>query len=245
MWPYPKRKEGATATTCVPSGMLVWLINSTCRGCFPSRTAAPHSRDIMLLTRIRPAGAFLFAAACFLLPGVGRPDEKDKSPEPKLTHEQIRKDLEASLAGLSPGETLAFLNQLAQEWTARKGGYEVAHPRFTARARELSNARQRLADLKGPDAKPPLILRAADVDAAIKAAQQHAEYATARVQHIEAIKTAIAATTERHRLSSTASRRGRRGSPLQDEDCGYSGEGRAERQTPARARRERDDRRQR
>lgn len=146
----------------------------------------------MLSTRIRPAAAFLLAAACFLLPGVGRPDDKEKI----APREQMRKELEAKLTGRTPDESLAVLNQLAQEWTARKGGYEVAHHRVTAQAGELSKAQQRLADLKEPDAKPPLVLRTTDVESAIKAAQQRADYATARVQHIEAVKAAFVAVTE-------------------------------------------------
>jgi small-conductance mechanosensitive channel len=146
----------------------------------------------MLSTRIRPA--LLLAASCFLLASVGRPDEKDKTPDTKTTREQLRAELEAKLSGRTPDEMLSFLNQLAQEWTARKGGYEVAYQRFTTQVDEWKKAETRYRGLKEVDAKAPLLLRAADVEPAIKSAQQFVDYQNARVRHLEAIKSALTAT---------------------------------------------------
>ena len=143
----------------------------------------------MLPTRIRPAGAALLAAACLLLSGTGRSDDAPKAPPPRPVGG-------GSAPAPEPGEALAVLNQLAQEWAARKGGVQFAHQRFTARAGELNAARQRLSGLKDPAAKAPLVLRAADVDPAIKAAQQRAEFSAARVQHLEAVKAAFVSLSE-------------------------------------------------
>src|SRR5438045_4202677 len=106
----------------------------------------------MLPTRIRPAcGALL--AACLLLPNVGRPaDEKGKTPPAVTDREQLRKELEAQLAGRPADEVRAFVERLASEWPARKGAHEVAHARFTAQSAELGKARQRLDELKAPAA---------------------------------------------------------------------------------------------
>ncbi len=143
----------------------------------------------MLPTRIRPAGAALLAAACLLLPGVGRPADPPKAPPPRPV--PVATELEALLVGRSPDEVLAVLNRLAQEWTARKGGYEVAHHRVTGWANALIQARQRLAGLTPYAGAGPLVLRAGDVEPAIKAAQVRANYAHSRVQHLESIKTVL------------------------------------------------------
>src|SRR5205823_5935626 len=87
-------------------------------GC-SARPPAPRPRDTMLHTRTRPLSAALLAALCLLFPGTGRPDEKGKLAAPP-TREEIRKELEAKLAGRSPDEILAVVNQLAGEWPARK-----------------------------------------------------------------------------------------------------------------------------
>ncbi len=143
----------------------------------------------MLPTRIRPVGAALLAAACLLLPGVGRPADPPKAPPPRPV--PVATELEALLVGRSPDEVLAVLNQLAQEWTARKGGYEVAHHRVTGWADALIKARQRLAGLTPYTGAGPLVLRADDVEPAIKAAQVRANYAHSRVAHLESIKTVL------------------------------------------------------
>jgi small-conductance mechanosensitive channel len=142
-------------------------------------------------TRIHCAGAALLFAACILTAGGARSDEKDKQPDPKESLEQVRKEFTAKFAGRAPDEVLAILNQLANEWPARKGAYEVASQRLIAQAAELDKARQRLGALKEPDAKIPFVLRAADVDPAIKAAQQIADYHTSRVQQLETFKAAL------------------------------------------------------
>src|SRR5262245_46601572 len=101
-------------------------------GVAPTRAAPTHSRDTMLLTRFRSA---LLVAACALLCGPGRPDDKTApsprpvkdpaQPEKKAPvvtdREQIRKELEAKLAGRTPEQIGAILDRLAQEWSARKG----------------------------------------------------------------------------------------------------------------------------
>lgn len=143
----------------------------------------------MLPTRIRPAGAALLAAACLLVPGVGRPADPPKAPPPRPV--PVATELEALLVGRSPDEVLAVLNQLAQEWAARKGGYEVAHHRVTGWADALIQARQRLAGLTPYTGAGPLVLRADDVEPAIKAAQVRANYAHSRVAHLESIKTVL------------------------------------------------------
>lgn len=146
----------------------------------------------MLSTRIRPAGAALLAA--LFLSGAGSSAQKEKAPPPKpvADREQTRKELEALLAGRPAVDVVAFVEQLAQEWPARKGGYEVAHQRFTAHVAELGKAQQRLDELKPPPDQSPLVLRPADVDAAIKDAQTRADYTAARAKHTEGLKDALA-----------------------------------------------------
>ncbi len=149
----------------------------------------------MLPTRIRPAGVALLAS-CLCLSGTGRSDEIEKAPPPRPVvddHEQIRKELEAKLAGRAPAEVLAFVERLAQEWPARKGAYEVAHSRFKVHAAELKAAQQRLDGLKPPPEQTPLVLRPADVEAAVKDAQTRADHSAARVKYLEELKNALAA----------------------------------------------------
>lgn len=146
----------------------------------------------MRYPRIRPACATLLAAACLFLLSVSRADEIPKAPPPKAipNPRDNSKELELKLVGRTPEEILGVLNQLAQEWIARRGAVEVASRRFTLQAEELGKARLRLAALKEPDAKVvPLILRPADVDRASKIAQQLAEYHATRVQHLEEVVT--------------------------------------------------------
>ncbi|MBP3957753.1 mechanosensitive ion channel [Gemmata sp. G18] len=147
----------------------------------------------MLHTRVLSAGAVLLGAVCLLLPGSGRSDEKAPPPKSASTdRSQAREEMEAKLAGRAPAEVVAFVEQLAQEWIARKGAYELAHHRFTAQMAEAGKARQRLDDLK-PPAPVPLVLRAADVEAALKAEQAVVDYHATRVKHLEAWKDALAA----------------------------------------------------
>jgi|GEM_PF-3278544 len=156
----------------------------------------------MRYTRIRPACATLLVAACLLLLGAGRADEIPKAPPPKPIPNvrDISKELESKLVGRTPEEILGVLNQLAQEWIARKGAVDVASRRFTSQAEELGKTRLRLTALKEPDTKVvPLILRPTDVDRANKIAQQLAEYHAARVQHLE---EAVASTTTLLKLGS-------------------------------------------
>jgi small-conductance mechanosensitive channel len=143
----------------------------------------------MLPTRIRSA---LLAAACALLAGAGRPEEPT-APYPKPVDPLVRAqaEIEERLRNRSPEETRVVLDQLAAEWTARKGASEVAYQRFVARVDELPKARALLATIKEPAAKAvPLVARAADVEPAIKVAQQLADYRAARVQQLEAVGAA-------------------------------------------------------
>ncbi len=147
----------------------------------------------MFLTRLRPA---LLVAACALLCGPGRPDDTAPAPRPVANDpEQIRKELEARLAGQPPERAIAVLEQLAQEWTARKGAIEVAYHRFGTHAEELSKAKQRLGDLKEP-APVPVVLRAADIANTTKAAQDAAEGHQQRVKQLETVKTALGAVSK-------------------------------------------------
>jgi small-conductance mechanosensitive channel len=158
----------------------------------------------MLFTRIRPA---LLLAACTLLCGPGRSDEKSAPPpRPAKTPAEVAKEWEAKFAGRAPDEVGAALNVLAQEWIARKGGYETAQHHLQAQAREVAKFQLQVAGLKAPEAKGPLVLRsAADVDAAIKVAQQRAEYHTARVQLLDTVKTNLEALNTRSRELDRAS----------------------------------------
>ena len=133
----------------------------------------------MAANRLRPA----LVAACLLLCDSVRGQEESV----------VRADVEAQLAGRPAAEVLAFVNQLAAEWPARKGAVEVAHQRFTARAAEAAKARQRLDDLKAPTGPPPLVLRTADVEAAVADAQTRADYFTARAKHLGGLADALAA----------------------------------------------------
>src|SRR5262249_13221398 len=118
------------------------------------------------------------------------PGAAAKQPDRKKA-EAHRKDFETKFAGRTPDEVFVVLNQLAQDWPARKGAYEVANRRLTTQIAEVTKARQKLDALKEPDAKVPLVQRAADVEAGIKVAQQVADYHTARVQALEATKAAV------------------------------------------------------
>jgi small-conductance mechanosensitive channel len=97
-------------------------------------------------------------------------------------------ELVAKLAGRTTEEKLAILDHLAREWLARRGAVEVAHQRFKVQAEELRQARRRLAALKEPKAKAvPLVASEKDVDEAISAAQQLAEYHAARAQQLDEV----------------------------------------------------------
>jgi small-conductance mechanosensitive channel len=162
----------------------------------------------MLPTRIRSA---LLAAACALLAGAGRPaviaacrgeaplhgrSEEPTAPPPRPVDPLARAkaEIDERLRGRSAEELRVVLDQLAAEWTARRGASEVAYQRFTARVDELAKARALLTALKEPDAKTvPLVARAADVEPAIKVAQQLADYRTARAERLEAATAACRA----------------------------------------------------
>lgn len=148
----------------------------------------------MLLTRIRPLAAALLAGAALLLCGTGRSDEKEKAPPPKATPAdpaQARKEFEAHLAGRTAEELRPFVEQLANEFTGYKGAVEVARTRFAARVEEAAKARQQVAEIKAPPARPVALV---PDDAAIKAEQARIDFLAARVRNLDALKGAIAAT---------------------------------------------------
>ncbi|MBN9119156.1 MAG: mechanosensitive ion channel [Planctomycetes bacterium] len=164
----------------------------------------------MLFPQFRPA---LIAAACAFLCGSANSDDKtappprptksaarpdDKKPSKPIAddREQIRKELEARFAGRPPEQALTILEQLAQEWAARKGAYEVARHRFAVQTSELAKARQRLNDHKLPAVTVPPALRAADVGAAIQVAQELAAGHAERVKHLEAVRAALGAVVK-------------------------------------------------
>ncbi|VTR91935.1 membrane protein : Uncharacterized protein (Fragment) OS=Candidatus Entotheonella sp. TSY2 GN=ETSY2_17135 PE=4 SV=1: MS_channel [Gemmata massiliana] len=147
----------------------------------------------MLHIRILSAGAALLSVLCLALPGTGRSDEKASPPKSvSVDREQVRKELEAKLTGRAPTEVVAFVEQLAREWVVRKGAYELAHRRVTSQVTEVSKDRQRVDDLKSPP-PVPLVLRSADVEAALKAEQTVVDYHATRVKHLEAWKNAVTA----------------------------------------------------
>lgn len=149
----------------------------------------------MRYNRIRFVCAPLLAALCVCLPDTGRSDDKTAPPPRPVTPE-----VEAKLAGRTPEEARAVLDQLAQEWIARKGAVEVAHQRFKTAADQYTQSLNLLAGMKQVDGSAvPLILNPADVDRAMKAAQQHAEFHAARVKHLE---STIASTTALTKLAS-------------------------------------------
>jgi small-conductance mechanosensitive channel len=157
----------------------------------------------MLSTRMRLARALTLLAACSLV-HAGRSDDKTAPPprpvkvqsepvnnkvEPKKAADPFA-DVKAKIEGRSPEDVRAFLDQLALEWAARKGELELARQQFSAQDALLKNAKSRVEVLKVPEAKAvPFVFRAADVDPAVKVAQQLADYAAARAQGLEAVVT--------------------------------------------------------
>src|SRR5262245_30887680 len=128
--------------------------------------------------------------ACLLLTGVGRPDDKPTAPPPRPAGDPA-KDWETKFAGRTPEEVLAALERLAAEWTARKGAVEVARLHLMDQASAANKVRAKAAGLMEPDATLPLVFqRPADVDAALKTAQLLVEYHAARIQLLDAAKTA-------------------------------------------------------
>lgn len=137
----------------------------------------------MLHTRTRFAGALLLAALALTLPGTGRTQDKKAPPRDPADEKELREQF----VGRTPDEARAALDRLAQEWIAHKGTYEVAYKKFTAQWDESRKARARLAALPEPAAKAvPPVRSAADVDAAIKVAQQLADHHAARLPLVEA-----------------------------------------------------------
>jgi small-conductance mechanosensitive channel len=128
----------------------------------------------MLLTRIRPA---LLAVAC-ALPCAAVQSQDKSAPPPR------------------PVATAGAFDQLARDWPARKGAYEVAYQRFTAQAAALKAARERLKELPPPTGAVPPVVRAADIAPAVKAAQESADAHAERVKRLEAVKAALAATAK-------------------------------------------------
>lgn len=142
----------------------------------------------MLFTRIRP---LLFVAACALLAAAGAAQDKAPPPRPGANPRDLaRKELEAQLAGRTPEQAVAVLEQLAREWAAHKGAYEVAAHRFAAQTAEVAKARQQAADAKAVPAIPP-VTRAADIPAALKVAQEAADAGAARAKLLGAVKSAL------------------------------------------------------
>ena len=85
----------------------------------------------------------------------------------------------------------------------------AARHHLQAPARAAADLKPQVAGLKPPDAGAPLVLRgAADVDAAVKAAQQFAEYHAARAQLLDAVRAARDALGARTRefVGSSAAR---------------------------------------
>ena len=147
----------------------------------------------MLFTRIRP---LLFVAACALLAAAGAAQDKAPPPRPGANPRDLaRKELEAQLAGRTPEQMAAVLEQLAREWAAHKGAYEVAAHRFAAQTAEVAKARQQAADAKPVPAIPP-VTRAADIPAALKVAQEAAEAGAARAKLLGAVKSALDAAAK-------------------------------------------------
>ena len=146
----------------------------------------------MFHTRTRFAGALLLAALTFTLTGTGR--TQDKKAPPREVDRDVEAELRAALVGRTPDEARAVLDRLAQDWVAHKGTYEVAYKKFTAHWDESRKTRARLAALPEPTVKAvPPVASAADVDAAIKVAQQLADYHTARRPLVQAV---VASATE-------------------------------------------------
>lgn len=133
----------------------------------------------MPTTCLRPA----LLAACLLLCNTVRAQD---TPD-------ARADVEAELAGRPAAEVLAFVNRLADDWPAHNGAVEVAHQRFTAQAAEATKARQRVDDLKPPAGPPPLVLRAADVEAAVADARTRADFFATRAKYLGGLADALAA----------------------------------------------------
>lgn len=147
----------------------------------------------MLFTRIRP---LLFVAACALLAATTAAQDKAPPPRPGANPRDLaQKELESQLAGRTPEQVAAVLEQLAREWAAHKGAYEVAAHRFAAQTAEVAKARQQAADAKPVPAIPP-VTRAADVPTALKVAQEAAEAGAARAKLLGAVKSALDAAAK-------------------------------------------------
>lgn len=150
----------------------------------------------MLHTRIRSAGTLLLVALA-LAPSART---QDKKAPPRPVERDRQAELRAQIVGRTPDEARAALDHVAQEWLAHKGTVEVAYKKFSAQWEVAKKDRARLAALKEPDAAAvPPVARAADVDAAIKVAQQLADYHAARLPLVEAV---VASATTAVRLGS-------------------------------------------
>lgn len=147
----------------------------------------------MLFTRIRPV---LLVAACALLAATGAAQDKTAPPRADANPRDVaKKELEAQLVGRTPEQAVAVLEQLAREWAAHKGAYEVAAHRFAAQTAEVTKARQQAADAKAVPAVPP-VTRAADIPAALKAAQEAADAGAVRAKLLGAVKAALDAAAK-------------------------------------------------
>lgn len=148
----------------------------------------------MLFTRIRPA---LLLTACALLAATAAAQDKT-APPPRpgaSPRDQAKKELESQLVGRTPEQTVAVLEQLAREWGAHKGAYEVAAHRFAAQTAEVAKARQQATDAKAAPAIPP-VTRAADIPTALKAAQEAADASAERAKRLGAVKSALDAAAK-------------------------------------------------
>jgi small-conductance mechanosensitive channel len=143
----------------------------------------------MLHTAIRICTVAVILVACALVPQRESFAQKEKTAPDR---EPLRKELEAKLKGQSPDDILAVLNQHANDWLTRKGAYELALQRLNAQATEASQLRERIADTKAPATAIPPVLRAADVEAAMKAAQAHAAFHTTRAEQLSKYKDSLA-----------------------------------------------------
>ena len=129
-----------------------------------------------MLTRIRPV---LLVAACALLCGPGRSQDKTAPPPRPVKGAEPPPKPEAP----APEPAVVDLEQAARQWAAHKGAIELSYHRFAVQAGGLAKARQRLSDHT-----LPAPARAADVERALKAAQEMADGHAEHVKRVEAVR---------------------------------------------------------
>ena len=137
----------------------------------------------MLHTRTRFTGAALLAA---LLASGARSDAQEIAPPPRPIPSAKEPEEARGASSID----------WRSRWIAVKEGLDVAYTSDSPRAGadELNKAQQRLGTLKEPDPKVvPPVLRARDMDPALKFAQQLAEYHAERLRLLEAVASSTTA----------------------------------------------------